>query len=297
MAAKRRAICVIGLALELDRADKIAAGAGGEPALDQCQEPRRIADDIGKQPVDRPDRARVERKGAVEPMLDARQARDPGGERRLVDADHSRAHLLQRPAPAAGAAAEIEADLPCPGPSADQGQRLPQFQIGAARRPGMVLDKADLAVRKRARAMRRREHRRRRRARSTSRAAPSAAASRKPAAWPRLWAAVPGSASRAGAEPAHRPPNCAGSRAISPPHRRSTDRDLLRVEPDIGRPRRRTRRPGGDQQPAVGALDRAQLRGEFVDISVGGEIGGANHVVSITCRGAARHVGSRSRGQ
>ena len=67
---------------------------------------------------------------------------DRGGERRLVDADHSRADLLQRPAPAAGAAAEIEAGLAGPGPAADQGQRLPQFQIGPARRPCMVLDKA-----------------------------------------------------------------------------------------------------------------------------------------------------------
>jgi len=63
---------VIGFALELDRADKTAAGPGSEPALDQCQEPRWVAHDIRKQPVDRPKRARVERKDALEPMLDPR---------------------------------------------------------------------------------------------------------------------------------------------------------------------------------------------------------------------------------
>src|SRR5204862_2384418 len=102
---------------------------------------------------------RVEREGALLSMLDTREARDSGGERRLVYADHLRAHLLQCPAPAAGARAEIETNLAAAGPTADQGQSLPQLQIGAARRPGAILDEVDLAIRKGTRAVRRCEHR------------------------------------------------------------------------------------------------------------------------------------------
>src|SRR5262249_53062071 len=63
---------VVGLALELDRADIPAAGVGGEPALDQRQEAGRVANDVREEPVDRPDRVRVERKGALLPVLDPR---------------------------------------------------------------------------------------------------------------------------------------------------------------------------------------------------------------------------------
>ena len=102
---------------------------------------------------------RVERKGAFEPVLDPGQACDLGCERRFVDADDMRTHALQGPAPAARAAPEIEASLARPGPAPDQGQRLPQLQIGAVRRPDAVFDKQDLAMRKGAGAARRREHR------------------------------------------------------------------------------------------------------------------------------------------
>jgi len=74
-----------------------------------------------------------------------------GRKRRLVDADHPRTHLLQRPTPAARAAAEIEADIARAGAPADQGQCLPQLQIGPARRPAAVFDKADFAIREQAR--------------------------------------------------------------------------------------------------------------------------------------------------
>src|SRR5437660_3823916 len=66
---------VVGRTLEFDRADKVSAVSGREPALDQRQEPRRIAHDIGKQPIDPADRTRVEREGALLPMLDAGEAR------------------------------------------------------------------------------------------------------------------------------------------------------------------------------------------------------------------------------
>src|SRR6516162_7469429 len=97
----------------------------------------------------------VESKGTFPPVLDSGQSRDSGRERRLVDTDHLRTHLLQRPAPPSGTRTEIEAGFAGPGPPTDQGQRLPEFQIGAARRPGAVLDKADFAIGERACAMRR----------------------------------------------------------------------------------------------------------------------------------------------
>src|SRR6516164_6387755 len=149
---------VIGLALELDRTNEAAAGPGGEPALDECQEPRRIAHDIREQPVDWPDRARVEREGALVPVLDLGQTRDRGRERRFVDADDMRPHPLEGPAPAARAAPEIEASLARAGPASDQGQRLPKLEISAARRPAAVFDEIDFAVRKGARATRCHEH-------------------------------------------------------------------------------------------------------------------------------------------
>src|SRR5713226_5237314 len=43
---------MIGLALELDRADKAAAGTGEKPALDEREEPCRIARDIAEEPID-----------------------------------------------------------------------------------------------------------------------------------------------------------------------------------------------------------------------------------------------------
>src|SRR5271169_5852014 len=104
-------------ALELEGTHETVAAPGGKPALDQRQEPRRIAHDIRKQPVDRADRARIEGEGALEPVLDPGQARDIGRQRRLVDADDMRPHALQSPAPAARAAAEIEACFTRPGPT------------------------------------------------------------------------------------------------------------------------------------------------------------------------------------
>ena len=59
---------MVGFALELDRADKAAAGAGGEPSLNERQEPRRIAHDIREQPIDRSDRVRIECEGALAPV-------------------------------------------------------------------------------------------------------------------------------------------------------------------------------------------------------------------------------------
>ena len=205
------------------------------------------------------------------------QARDFGGERRLVDADHLRAHLLQCPAPAAGADAEIETDLARPGPAPDQGQRLPQFQIGAARRPGAVLDEADLAIRKRAGAMRRREHRLGieqgpRAERCRRRRCPEDERLRRDLRQLLL------DQRRAPVEArAHRAPNCAGSRAALRPRRRSrrsrSPADRARHSPPM--PRGAAAPAAISRRPCL-VSTRPELIGELVDISLGGEIGGAN---------------------
>src|ERR1051325_11010184 len=48
--SKTRRRFVVGRPLEFDRADKAAANPGLQPALDERQQPRRIADHVGKQP-------------------------------------------------------------------------------------------------------------------------------------------------------------------------------------------------------------------------------------------------------
>src|SRR6185312_4890795 len=139
---------MIGRALEFDRADEAPAGPGGKPALDEAIEPARVADDVAEEPVDRAELARIRGECARPAMFDAGQRGDLRIERRLVDADDARSEALQDPAPAAGRAAEIDAERARKRPLADEGQRLPQLQIGAARRRRAVLDELGAAVRK-----------------------------------------------------------------------------------------------------------------------------------------------------
>src|SRR5215813_7089675 len=46
---------VVGLALEFEGAHEIAGQAASQPAVDQLEQPRRVADDIAEEPVDRAD--------------------------------------------------------------------------------------------------------------------------------------------------------------------------------------------------------------------------------------------------
>ena len=77
---------------------KLAPGAGREPALDQREQPRRVADDVGEQPIDLAerarDRARRRSRGGISTPGSAAISRR---ERRLVDADHARAQPLAAP--------------------------------------------------------------------------------------------------------------------------------------------------------------------------------------------------------
>ena len=90
-----------------------------------CQKPRRVADDVREQPIDGADGVRIERESALGDVLDTGAPHYLGRERRLIDADDPCAQSRQDPAPAAGAAAEIEAHRARPRPLADDGQRLP----------------------------------------------------------------------------------------------------------------------------------------------------------------------------
>src|SRR5579872_2089625 len=123
---------MVGGALELERADEAPARARREPALDQPEEPCRITDHVREQPVDRTDRARVQAEGALSTHFHARHGRDRGIERCLVDADDAGTQFRQNPGPAAGAAAEVEAALAHLWVGAEERQRLPELEVGAA---------------------------------------------------------------------------------------------------------------------------------------------------------------------
>src|SRR5215469_7820613 len=116
---------VVRGALEFQRADEPQGWTRFPPAIDQAQQPLGIADDIGEQPIDRPDRFGVEREGTLAPNLDPRHLRYARIKRRLVDADDPGAQPGQRPRPAPGATAEIEASLARLRPPTEQSQRLP----------------------------------------------------------------------------------------------------------------------------------------------------------------------------
>ena len=117
-----------------------------QPALDQLQQLRRIADDIARQPIDRPDVLRLQCEGAHGAVVDAGQGGDLRNQRRPVDGDDPRAQGLQHPAPAARAGAEIQAEFARLRPPISQRQRFPKLEIGPVGRRGSIFDELDGAV-------------------------------------------------------------------------------------------------------------------------------------------------------
>ena len=107
----------IGLALEFERADEVARQPGSEPALDESEQPRGIANDVAEEPVHGPDRGGVEGEGAGPADLDAGEGRHRGIEGPRADAATGPG-ARQHPAPAAGTGAEVEA-APSPVGAAD----------------------------------------------------------------------------------------------------------------------------------------------------------------------------------
>ena len=124
---------------------------GGEKFLDQCQKPLGITDDVGKEPVDRPNLARLEREGARASLLDMGHREHVRIERRFVDCNHARTEFSEHVAPPARARAEIEAGFAGLWSGSEQGQRFPKLEIGTARRCA-VFDEIRFTVGKGARA-------------------------------------------------------------------------------------------------------------------------------------------------
>ena len=68
------------------------------------------------------------------------------GERGLVDAEDLRAEACQHPRPAAGGRTEIKAEIAGAGAFGEQGERLPELEVGPARRIDLVFMEVDRPV-------------------------------------------------------------------------------------------------------------------------------------------------------
>src|SRR5262249_26381655 len=95
--------------LELYSTDEPPGSARLKPFLHQRQQSFRIAHDIRKQPIDRPDLARIKRKSARAAICHAGKSAHVSIESSLVDAENAAAETLQNPCPAARACAQIDA--------------------------------------------------------------------------------------------------------------------------------------------------------------------------------------------
>ena len=263
---------MVGRALELDRAEHPAARARRQPLAHQPEQALGVTRHVAEQPVDLAERARGEGERALQPVLDAGQRRDPRVERRLVDADHARAELMQRPGPAARAGAEVEAELAGLRPLLQPRQRLPHLEVGPVRRVVAVLDEPRLAVDERAGAPRggddgvavdqrpRAERRAGRRSREPQRLRRDV----RQLLGDQRGAAVV-IARVEGPVALDRPQ---GARALAD----GADRELDRVVPDVLRPGDGTRRTVSEHQPVVDGRDLAQLGDQLFDVAGRGQI-------------------------
>src|SRR5690349_12713274 len=150
---------MVGLPLELQRAYEAPASPRRQPALHQRKQTRRVTDNVREEPIYPSDTLWFEAKCTFLPHFDHRERRYARIERRLVNADDLGAQPLQHPGPATRAAAEIEAALARQRLLAQKGEELPELEVGAAGRRRAVLDEADLAIWKGARAACRRQQR------------------------------------------------------------------------------------------------------------------------------------------
>jgi len=147
-ALRRLEVRASDVALHLDRADEILAKAGGEPFFDPLMELGRVAGDVAEKPVHLAYVLRLQCENVAAQEIDAGHVGDALFQRRRVDGQHARAKPRQRPGPAAGARAGVEAALAGRGPFAQPRQRFPQLQVGAAGRAFPVPLELDRAARK-----------------------------------------------------------------------------------------------------------------------------------------------------
>lgn len=115
----------ISFALEFDGADEVFDQAGPPPLLNQLQEPGRIADDVRKEPIHRPDLLWFQGESVLFQRPDLGVGAQVGCQGGLVDADDLAPQLSQNPGPPAGGTAKIQADLAWLGPLTRDREKLP----------------------------------------------------------------------------------------------------------------------------------------------------------------------------
>jgi hypothetical protein len=140
---RREDVGVSGL-LEFQCADEM--DVFGEPGLEPVEELLRGAGGVAEDPVEFGEVMGEEGEGV---LLKEEDVGEGGGERRAVDGDDVGAELVEGPAPASGACAEIEAFFAREGAASDFEEDLPELEIGAAGRKGALLE-MDLSISKRA---------------------------------------------------------------------------------------------------------------------------------------------------
>ena len=137
---------VICLRLELERAQGVGHGLFVDPLPDERQQAGRVADHIGKKPVDGAGNRRIQAETAPQAVIDGRHCSNSIGERGLVDAEHAAAHASENPRPATRGSAEIQAQIPRTRFLPEDGKALPQLEIGAPGRAYLIFDERHLAV-------------------------------------------------------------------------------------------------------------------------------------------------------
>ena len=137
---------VICLRLKLERAQGVGHGLFVDPLPDERQQAGRVADHIGKKPVDGAGNRRIQAETAPQAVIDGRHCSNSIGERGLVDAEHAAAHASENPGPATRGSAEIQAQIPRTRFLPEDGKALPQLEIGAPGRAYLIFDERHLAV-------------------------------------------------------------------------------------------------------------------------------------------------------
>ena len=137
---------VVGPGLELERADHVAAGIGGQPFPHGLQQAVRVADHVREQPVHLAHMARLKAEAAAQAVVDAGHGRHLGRQPGLVHAEHAAAQPPQHPGPAARRGAQVDAQFPRRGRAPGQGEDFPQLEVGAARRVLAVFHELHLPV-------------------------------------------------------------------------------------------------------------------------------------------------------
>ena len=102
---------VVGPGLELERADHVATGIGGQPFPHGLQQAVRVADHVREQPVHGSGMAGIKGETAADAVAHAGHVIHLRGEWGFVDAENLRAEAGEHPCPAAGGRTQIKAQI------------------------------------------------------------------------------------------------------------------------------------------------------------------------------------------